>query len=814
MAPLPAAAPAPAPAPAAPAPAPEPVEEGQLQEGEEPGPEAAPAAADEVLRCDSDDDGSETLKQRNAKQVVSGSGGDEDESSKLTGQSGSKFFENTVRNALGHIFNNKIDSKLDTVVICGRRGFRRTSQNLGIFSTSIASKLAVCIDRLSVALSSRQGQSSSEGPQPLRGRINLSLLDCAISHTQLETFKTSLRCLRRLDLSGNPLGSRGALLLAEAVKSCRLVSLKLANVHLVDLHVHQMRLQGVLDLEGFRSLMFSLAVDETLEHLDLSCNLLGGTSTPRTYGSEFGYKTHEEYGTDSMKILAYYMHVNRSIRQLNILSNGFEDSLLIANMILSAARLHPTCESLCGADSHRLSRQRAQRRHALRLTSLGIPNFIQSPLLLSPPPTLCYRSSGLVPFSGRMFGAERSLFQDIVVLDLSDNVQFGDGLVHLCDALLDNSALRTRLSLREVELRKVGATNLSMTALVRLLNATLISRIDVGENRSIGDAGVRILATGIAGNAHLRTLQMKDVGLTARGVPFVAIMLQRNTVISTLDVGQNSITCVGVYALESALRSNKTLTSLCLSNAEIQSQGTLLMASVLQNSALVNLDLSCNVMCGRRSDNTFDPKPVIQIGDALQASNRTLTSLNLSKSDIGARSTRRIMTALIENPFLRTLIIDSCNISEEGASHVGEALPDLVGLETLHLSSCGVGPIGCQRIFLGLIHNSSLTSLDLSSNQLTGYHFGENMNQMEFDLSSVSAISTGLARNTVLRYLNLSNNRCVALFYLLSTLLLLFTNLSSSLSPSYQSFRPIAGPPRGLRGHPVHRIHFLNRLGY
>ena len=683
---------------------------------------------------------------------------------------GLQFFEASVRSHLSHQFKVNEELKLSTIRLLGRRNLRRPGQNFGLFNVNIAGKLASCIDRLSASLAiSRTGRLTVES----RSCVNLSLIDCMVTPIALTECKFSLRWLKRLDLSENPIGSSGAIVLAESISSdCRLESLKLVNCQLVDLYVSKMRLHGVLDLEGFRQLLFALALNITVRTLDLSCNYLGGTtrwqsSAPRTYGYDYGYQTHEEYGTDTMNILVYYLAVNSTIRQLNILSNGYEDSFVLANSFLRAVHKHPTCTSLCGSDSHRLTARRAIRQHANHLALLSIPNLKSPPPPPTLAPTLSYRGCCLSPFSGRLLGNESCLFADIVVLDLSDNCDFGDGLLYLCDALLKPST-RSSLALRELELRKIGATAAGALCLAQVLNIAPIRRVDVSENPAIGDRGVEGLTKLLWHNKSLQSLTMREVGVTTSGMPAINHLLLKNSTLTALDMGKNAVKCAGLACIETGLRANKVLTSLSLSDAEIQPTGAMMWAALLLNSGLQSLDLSSNVMCGRRSENSFDPKPVIHIGESLHIANRTLTSLNMSKADIGARSTRRLMLALVANPIMRTLIIDSCNISEEGAAHVGEALPDLLNLETLQISTCNVGPIGCARVFLGLIHNTSITSLDMSGNQLTGYMYGESANLIDFDISAVGAIGAGLARNVALRYLNLSNNRKVVIIAVLS----------------------------------------------
>lgn len=114
---------------------------------------------------------------------------------------------------------------------------------------------------------------------------------------------------------------------------------------------------------------------------------------------------------------------------------------------------------------------------------------------------------------------------------------------------------------------------------------------------------------------------------------------------------------------------------------------------------LRSLDLSSNTICGRRIDGTFDPTAVFELAQLLETSNRSLTQLNLSRNDIGARATKKLLDALKENDVLHTLILDHCNITEHGALHFAKTLPKLTGLKKLVVSDCSLGPEGCKVCF-------------------------------------------------------------------------------------------------------------------
>jgi hypothetical protein len=139
------------------------------------------------------------------------------------------------------------------------------------------------------------------------------------------------------------------------------------------------------------------------------------------------------------------------------------------------------------------------------------------------------------------------------------------------------------------------------------------------------------------------------------------------------------------------------LSSFRLASTGIALRGTSDVAALLAaaDCKLAKLDLSCNELCGSRKDHTFSPANLITFSETLQTTNRSLAHLDLSYCDIGARSTKALMDALVENEMVHTVLLNMCNISELGATHIGTALPKLKGLKTLALQECNVGPMGC-----------------------------------------------------------------------------------------------------------------------
>ncbi len=167
------------------------------------------------------------------------------------------------------------------------------------------------------------------------------------------------------------------------------------------------------------------------------------------------------------------------------------------------------------------------------------------------------------------------------------------------------------------------------------------------------------------------------------------------------------------------------------------------------------LDLSYNCPCGKRDDQSFDPSGFQFLIDALKMS-PTLTSLNLRGSDIGARSMKSLFRCLKTDTFpIQTLLLDGTHCSEEGGKHIGEVLGSLTHLKYLSLASCAIGPIGGAAIYQGMVQNSSIKHLDLSSNCLAGYN--------DYCRDRLDGLLEMIARNHTLTSLNLAENELFGL---------------------------------------------------
>jgi hypothetical protein len=205
------------------------------------------------------------------------------------------------------------------------------------------------------------------------------------------------------------------------------------------------------------------------------------------------------------------------------------------------------------------------------------------------------------------------------------------------------------------------------------------------------------------------------------------------------------------------------LVSLSLANNSLTPAAVDVIVELLNHPACVlqELNIGGNLLCGSRLNNGFSPEPMFRLSASLAAMNRSLTSLDLSSCDIGARSTMMLMTALTENTKISTLNLSSCNISGFGASHIGEKLPLIKGLTSLNISDNNIGLVGCVDLFTGLKSNSSLTKLDVSDNEsLMGSIVNDSF---IYDAQGMTAIANCVAENKTLCFLNLARTRLFGL---------------------------------------------------
>ena len=146
------------------------------------------------------------------------------------------------------------------------------------------------------------------------------------------------------------------------------------------------------------------------------------------------------------------------------------------------------------------------------------------------------------------------------------------------------------------------------------------------------------------------------------------------------------------------------------------------------------------------SDNNIGVEGAKAIAEALKV-NTTLTTLNIYINQIGVTGAEAIAEVLEVNKTITELYIDDNNIGDEGAKAITGALKKNTTLTTLDISSNDIGDEGADAIALILKENTTLTTLNISNNKI-----GD-----EGADALVTALS-GEAGNKSITTLNISHN--------------------------------------------------------
>lgn len=591
----------------------------------------------------------------------------------------------------------------------------------------------------------------------------LTIQDCSFNPLGIKPLSKCFHNLIFLNLSSNFLGHVGADLLAYGLRTNSTIKdLQISNTRLIGIYIQRSQICGEVILSGFENLLLAFGESSSLRSIDLSFNYLGGVygsvhSTKSAYLNVENVNNIElNYCDRVVEMICSMLSCNRSVTDLNINKNGFEDSFEIAKSLIdSGVGPNYCCKSLCGLGKYQ-----------------NINGFEKK---ISEEITIKLTGSSLPPFTARLLGQEFKLFPNLTSLDISDNLEFGNtGINNFTESILSNGggcSLKTLL-LRRLDLQPPsGDEEYGLAKLLEMGHFGHLTRLDLSDNPSLGDEGCAAVAEALRSNHRLRCLVMRGNNI-CRSISLLGSVLSGNKTLTLLDVSFNRIDCKGVgLFVDSVHKANYSLKHLFLGGNRLSRETLAKVAQLLDplSSGVTNLDMNKNELCGRRESWHFDPSPVYKLAAALELPACGLQQLNLSDNDIGARGSQRLCRALTTNRHLHTLLLDGCNLTEVGAVHLGEGLADLQTLRRLGVSRCQLGPAGCQSLFTGLSHNRSLTWLDAGHNELTGYRLGASAELRDYSSEAVTSIRTALTMNTTLLHLSLRDNCLFGLPQQLST---------------------------------------------
>ncbi|XP_076451919.1 leucine-rich repeat-containing protein 34-like isoform X2 [Babylonia areolata] len=242
----------------------------------------------------------------------------------------------------------------------------------------------------------------------------------------------------------------------------------------------------------------------------------------------------------------------------------------------------------------------------------------------------------------------------------------------------------------------------------------------------------------LAGNNHL----LCETRMTDADCPLLARFLDKNSFVISVDLRYNNITDQGATILANMLAENNTLQELNLMCNDIGPPGAEALAKALHtNETLRLLRLNGNKL------ETKEQKGGMYFAQALQV-NTTLEHLDLGDTDLRTESLIALGTVLLHNSSLKSVNVSRPILfthMEEPTVHFANMLKVNTSLQEIHFQKYDMRDFGAFRLAENLMHNFTLTYLDLSSNRITR--------------DGVKELAKVLKQDTALETLDLSNNR-------------------------------------------------------
>ena len=344
-------------------------------------------------------------------------------------------------------------------------------------------------------------------------------------------------------------------------------------------------------------------------------------------------------------------------------------------------------------------------------------------------------------------------------LDLSNNSKFSDsGALCIFEGLQQNSTL-VDLNLSQTGL-SVTDPNTARSLIEMLQINKSLKHLDLSRNLNMSDLGARCIFEGLQHNTVLVNLNLSQTGVSATDpdtAGSIIKMFQVNKSLTHLDLSRNDYTnslyleVQGLCIVFEGLQHNATLTYLNLSQTCISPIDPNTAKSITEmfqvNKSLTHLDLSKNNYTW--SNSLYSEAQGLCIAFEGLKHNTTLTHLNLSQTCISATdpNTARSLTEMLRvNKSLKHLDLSRNDLLSDTIAHsIFKALMHNTTLSSLNLSHTTItvaDPENANSLIEMLKRNKSLTHLDLS--------------HMLHAHGMISCVFDGLKHNTVLRHLDLS----------------------------------------------------------
>ena len=279
------------------------------------------------------------------------------------------------------------------------------------------------------------------------------------------------------------------------------------------------------------------------------------------------------------------------------------------------------------------------------------------------------------------------------------------GAMVLIKFLLANENILTHIKV--LNLSSNCLTSQSASAVSNIIQKGALVKLYLSYN-DLSESGIAEISQALKVNLSIKTLSLPLNNIGVNGAKSLATALYNNCILEFLYISNNKIMDDGVIAISECFKISvgknaNSLTMLDLSANDLTSHSSNAITTILQEGALISLNLSYNKL--GESD-------AYEISKAIQT-NLTLVQLFLSSNAIGVRGGLSIAVALCHNHTLAELDISHNEILDDGAIAFAECLKTNRTLKCLNVSHNNITKIGATEIVEVMKINPVLDKLEV-----------------------------------------------------------------------------------------------------
>ena len=252
-------------------------------------------------------------------------------------------------------------------------------------------------------------------------------------------------------------------------------------------------------------------------------------------------------------------------------------------------------------------------------------------------------------------------------------------------------------------------------------------------NVTIPNAVANMLSQVLCNTKFLEHLNLSGCRLKTEHMKIILEALKQVVSIITISLSDNSLVKAVFDVLASVITCNRELKSIELSNCDLQESAIVSITKALENCTdLQSLDLSNNVI----GDNV-----AVNIAILIEKC-QSLQDLRLQSCYLHYAGIQTIVEAMVKRTCLHCIDLSDNAVSDQNSVLIASVIANNENLQKINFSNCELQSIGCQQLLQAMAKITVLRHVNLSNNLLTG---------VEAD-----SFALMIHQNIDLEYLNLS----------------------------------------------------------